>query len=302
MCFMPACVVAPRATVRCCTDDVDWRITRSIDVYRADCALLHDDHDEECSWRTLAFDLAGLLARLPSEAVEGRRQLDDGLVGVIVHELKTPVAIIRAYAELLEAHQLNQHSRPAAREIMTHIVQQAELMAGWVDTMLDVDRLKHADLPLELARFDLVQLVWSIAAEVQQTTGRHQIRVVARNVPRAPVVADHKRLRQALTNLLENALKYAPNGIIEVRLGTRSEHVFVAVQDHGPGLDASDLDTIFRPFKRLAERPERNRCSLGLGLFLARQIARLHGGELWAESRGRGQGSTFVLALPWTDR
>jgi signal transduction histidine kinase len=170
-------------------------------------------------------------------------------------------------------------------------------MTDWVDSMLDIDRLRRGELPLELAEFDLARLVWSVAAEFQQATGRH-IRVIAGILPRATVTADRNRLRQVLTNLLDNAVNYAPNGTIELRLGTRTDRVFVAVHDHGPGLNRAHLDAIFEPYQQVGGQQARRRSSMGLGLYLARQIARIHGGDLWAESRGRGRGSTFVLALP----
>jgi signal transduction histidine kinase len=220
----------------------------------------------------------------------------DALVGLVVHELRTPVAIIKAYAELLEAQASQKYPQAAgSREIMAHILEQADLMAGWVDAMLDVHRLELAELPLEFTRVDLVQLAWTVAEEFQQTTRRHRIRVVASSTP-SPVKGDRARLRQVLTNLLENAVKYAAGGTIQVRLGVQaaSNKAIVAVHDEGPGLELAELDRIFGQF----EQAEHAGVGLGVGLYLARQIARLHGGDLWAESRGRMNGSTFVLALP----
>jgi signal transduction histidine kinase len=257
--------------------------------------------DESCDWRTLAYAFGTLFAQGPAhwadETHDGR---DDRLVGLVVHELRTPVAIIKAYAELLEAQVTSRSKHTttlnAEREIMAHILTQADLMADWVDAMLELQRLQVGELPLELTRVDLVHLAWLVAQEFQQTTCRHQLRVVASGSPPPPVLADPCRLRQLLSNLLENAVKYAAGGTILIRLGTQSDSgkAIVAVHDEGPGLDTGQLDRIFAPFEQ-AERPS---AGLGLGLYLAREIARLHGGDLWAESRGRMNGSTFVLALP----
>jgi signal transduction histidine kinase len=175
-------------------------------------------------------------------------------------------------------------------------------MTGWVDAMLDVQRLQSGELPLELTRVDLVRLAWLVAEEFQllKSSCRHQIHVVATTPPPPPVLADRSRLRQVLLNLLENAVKYAAGGTIQIRLGIQegSDMAIVAVHDEGPGLDPGQLDRIFAPFEQ-AHRPS---VGLGLGLYLARQIARVHGGELWAESRGRMNGSTFILALPTASR
>jgi signal transduction histidine kinase len=150
-------------------------------------------------------------------------------------------------------------------------------------------------MPLEFAPIDLVQLAWMVAQEFQQTTRKHQIRVaVSRDIP-PPILGDRARLRQVLSNLLENAVKYAEPGTIQVRLGVKgSRNATVAICDTGPGIDADNLDRIFAPMAQA----EVKGLGLGLGLYLSRQIARLHGGDLWAESGGPMRGSTFILALP----
>jgi signal transduction histidine kinase len=222
---------------------------------------------------------------------------DEKLVSLVVHELRTPVAIMRAYAQLLEA-QIAERAGCAttAHEIAGHILEQADLMAGWVDAMLDVRRLQLRDLPLERSPVDLVRLAWTVAEELQQTTRTHRIRVVASGQVPPLIVGDRARLRQVLANLLENALKYTTGGLIHVRVGMQqgSRKAFIAVHDQGPGLDHRQLRTLFAPDKH-AQSPG---VGLGLGLYLSRHIARLHGGDLWAESRGHMNGSTFVLALP----
>jgi signal transduction histidine kinase len=260
------------------------------------------DRDKSCVWGALAFALGTLLTRSHGEADSRATEVgdDDQLLGIVVHELRTPVAIIKAYAELLQAQALQQQPRLAgSRELMSHIREQADLMADWVDAMLDLQRLQLGELRLKLSRVDLVQLAWTVAEEFQHTTQRHSIRVLATRCPPAPILADRSRLRQVLTNLLENAVKYSPGGTIQVRLGVQHgrggvSRAMLAVHDEGPGLDVAELDRIFAPF----EQARSSTVGLGLGLYLGRQIARLHGGDLWAESRGRMNGCTFVLALP----
>ena len=169
-------------------------------------------------------------------------------------------------------------------------------MTDWVDAMLDVRRLQLRELPLERSPVDLVRLAWTVAQELQQTTRLHRIQVRAsRHVP-PPILGDRARLHQVLTNLLDNAVKYTTGGPIQVRVGVQltSRKAIVAVHDKGPGLDPGELGTIFAPY----EQAEHRGVGLGLGLYLSRQIARLHGGDVWAESRGPMNGSTFILALP----
>jgi two-component system phosphate regulon sensor histidine kinase PhoR len=249
--------------------------------------------DEACDWRALAFAFGTLL----NQQITSQPDTDDRLVGVVVHELRTPVAIIKAYAELLEAQAAVKHTTAnGSREVMGHILEQADLMADWVDAMLDVQRLQLGELRLETTHVDLVQLAWTVAAEFQQTTQRHRIRVVASRPAPPPIVGDRSRLRQVLSNLLENAVKYSAGGTIQVRVALRPgppRQAIVSVHDQGPGLESAQLDRIFAPFEA-----EQRSVGLGLGLYLARQIAQIHGGDVWAESRGRMGGSTFSLVLP----
>jgi signal transduction histidine kinase len=249
---------------------------------------------ESGEWRDLAFVFGSLYAH--AQPADDDPDVDERRVGLMVHELRTPVAIIKAYAELLEAQAANHCHTPAeTREVVNHILEQTDLMSDWVDSVLD------GGARLELTRVDLLQLARLVAAECQHTTERHRIRVLATQPPVPPILADRSRLRQVLSNLLENAVKYSAGGTIQVRLGVQEvpgglSKAIVAVHDEGSGLDADQLDRIFAPFEQAAHAT----LGLGLGLYLARQIARNHGGDLWAESRGRMNGSTFILALPLT--
>ena len=286
---------------------------------RAPDARADRDTEEADRWRTLAVALAALLAQGRAErSAEAERhaarqaaqraaherdlvQDRENFLALVAHELKTPVAVIKAYAELLEAQMASESTSGAMREVVGHILEQADVMAALIEEVLDVQRLRTGKLPLELSRVDLVQLARSVGDEVQQTTRAHLIRVVSADPPPA-VLADRRRLRQALANLLENAVKFSAGGEIEARAVAEERdgraHVVLAIRDQGIGIDPADLNRIFERFEQVSGAPVRGHVGLGLGLYVARQIARAHGGEVWAESAGQGLGSTFYLALP----
>jgi signal transduction histidine kinase len=252
--------------------------------------------EDACDWRALAFAFGSLVTQ--RRALNGLPAVDgnERLVGLVVHELRTPVAIIKAYAELIEAQATAKTPNlNGCREVMAHILEQADLMANWVDAMLEVERLQLGDLRLDLQSVDVLRLAWMVAEEIQQTTRRHQIRVVS-SLPPPVAMVDRARVRQVLTNVLENAVKYAIGGTIQVRVGVQATpaRALIAVRDQGPGLKPGELDRVFAPFEQVSQRET----GLGVGLYLARQIARLHGGDLWAESHGPLNGSTFILAVP----
>jgi signal transduction histidine kinase len=282
-----------------------------------------DASNELDAWRGLALSLfqslseshAGRTAEAERHVAEQATQRAsferqivqdrEDFLGLVAHELKTPVAVIKAYAELLEAQMAKQQpsepNRAAIREVVSHILDQAELMSGLIEEILDIQRVQLGKLPLEVSRLDLAQLARSAAEEVAQATHARMIRVdVADAIP--PVQVDRRRIRQVLVNLLENAVKYSDDGDIQVRLG-RGEHrgrpvALLSVRDEGIGVEAGDLDRIFDRFVQTSGAPVRGHAGLGLGLYVARQIALAHGGNVWAESAGKGRGSTFHLRLP----
>lgn len=294
---------------------------------------------EASRWRDLAVLLVTLLAasaqsrrveaehhaaELASERDAHRRALlrdREDFLDVVAHELKTPVAIIRAYAELLEEQLADQPVSPNVREVVGTIREQADLMTVLIEEVLDVQRLRLGKLPLEISRIDIAQLARGVAAEIQRTTGHHTIRVTApEQLP--PLLADRRRLRQVLNNLLENAVKFSAGGEIEVEVrllddggapsqdgaapqaapgmeaAGRRRCIEILVRDQGVGLEQADLGRIFERFGQVSGTPVRGHIGLGLGLYIARQIVRAHGGEIWAESPGRGRGSTFHVRLP----
>jgi two-component system CheB/CheR fusion protein len=286
-----------------------------------------EDHaqltNERDAWRGLAISLlqalgeshAGRVADAERHVAEQsaqrasfqRQVLQDreDFLGLVAHELKTPVAVIKAYAELLEAqmaeHELSGQALQTMREVVAHICDQADLMSSLIEEILDVQRVQLGKLPLEISRLDLVELARSAAEEVSHASQGHAIRVVPVDPP-PPVHVDRRRIRQVLLNLLENAVKYSDDGDIRVQVG-REEYkgrpvAILSVHDQGIGLETGDLDRIFDRFTQAANGPVRGHAGLGLGLYVARQIARAHRGDVWAESPGKGCGSTFYLRLP----
>jgi signal transduction histidine kinase len=114
----------------------------------------------------------------------------------------------------------------------------------------------------------------------------------------AVVVGDEVRLQEAMKNLVNNALKYSPRGeTVEVRVTKSDGNVYFSVSDSGPGLDEHDLDRLFKPSQRLAQQPTDGEVSLGLGLYLVKEIIGRHDGEVDVETV-EGEGSTFTLILP----
>lgn len=230
-----------------------------------------------------------------------RQQADtrarEEFIGIVSHELKTPVAVMQAYLEVL-LRRAEREGRTSEIDLLQRVADQAERMLEMVEQLLDVQRIQAGLLPLELGRFDLAALARGVAEELQLTTNQHRIEVVAPQP--VVVVADRRRLIQVLTNLLNNAIQYSPGGgRIEVRVqrDDAAGQAIVAVEDRGVGIPREQRERIFERFSRLSRGLHRGHFGLGVGLFIARELVRRHNGDMWVESE-EGRGSTFYFRLP----
>ena len=234
-------------------------------------------------------------------ALDQLREADahkDDFLALLAHELRNPLAPIRAAADLLRlrdgvnAEQLRRTGDIVGRQVdqMTHLV----------DDLLDLSRVRRGLITLDRVPVDLGAVAKNAVEQVRPQVERRHHSLDVR-LPSQPVhvEGDHKRLVQVLANLLGNAAKYTPEGgRIRLALAVRGDLAEVCVEDNGIGIDAALLPRVFDSFTQGTRTAGRAEGGLGLGLALVRRLAELHGGEVVARSAGPGQGSTFVLTLP----
>jgi PAS domain S-box-containing protein len=232
------------------------------------------------------------------ELQEALRTRDEFLASAS-HDLKNPLASIKATAQLLERRLDRPEPLDVARlrEGLQRVDAIATRAAGLVEELLDLTRLQMGS-PLDLDRrpTDLVRLAREVAAELQQTTEQHQLRVES---PESELVGlwDARRLGRVLSNLLDNAVKYSPDGgPIVVRVGRDGDWATVEVVDNGIGIPTVDHGRIFERFQR-ASNVQGSIGGTGIGLASARHILASHGGTIVLDSR-EGAGATFTLRLP----
>lgn len=247
--------------------------------------------------------LAGLLAglvekhRLQDEAaaqLEALRALDEAranLIAVVTHALRTPLAVVRAYVELLGGR-VQAHEEPDAAHWEAEALAQVDRLDRTIDSILESLRVltppTSAPVPI---RVD--EIVESELRSLGPMLRRHTVRMTFTERPIRALGSD-EQLRRLLGYLLENAAKYAPEtGGIDVYGWVDGERAHLAVTDDGPGIPAAWQERIFEPFVRLDDSPR----GAGIGLFAARHIARAMGGDLRVEPR-LPAGSQFVLELP----
>jgi signal transduction histidine kinase len=208
---------------------------------------------------------------------------------MLAHDLRSPLTAVRGYAQLMQRRQAFNLKATEA------IIAEASRMGRLVNDVLEMARLDAARLELRREAVDLVALARRCAEQsLLLANAEREVRVEA---PPEPVVGvwDADRLAQVVTNLIDNALKYAPDGPIVVHVEGRPDAASLSVIDRGPGVAPAEQERIFERFGRAAETTANG---MGLGLYISRALVNAHGGRLWVDSTS-GHGATFSLTLPY---
>jgi len=215
-------------------------------------------------------------------------------ISLVSHEVRTPMAAVIGSARTLQQRwrELSADQRDA---FLALIANETDRLAALVGEVLDSSRIDAGTFSYSFTELDLGGIVNEAVATVG--LGHDAVNIAAHVSPDLPVVrGDPVRLRQVLTNLIDNAVKYSPAGSpVEVRASTENGHARVAVVDHGGGIASADRQLIFEKFGRV--RGTSSKPGTGLGLYIARAIAEAHDGRLEVSSTP-GEGSTFTLTLP----
>ncbi|MEX3952941.1 response regulator [Paraburkholderia sp. EG287B] len=222
----------------------------------------------------------------------------DRFLATLAHELRNPLAPIRNAIELLDPrHGANDTMRADARQIASR---QVEHLGRLVDDLLDVSRISHGKIALQMSTLDLREIV-QVAVETSRPflDAKSQTLTVEIDCEPCHVTGDAIRVAQIISNLLSNAAKYtAEGGQIALRLEADVYEILIRVRDNGIGIAPDELPYVFELFMQSREAVKRADGGLGIGLALVRELAELHGGSVSAHSDGLGHGSEFVVRLP----
>jgi len=238
----------------------------------------------------------GLELREHADRMANLEKIKADFLKVASHEFRGPLAVLRGYVSMLADGSL---SDPALMPRILGILG-AKLgeMNDLVEQMLETARLEDSQLHLKLLRMDLAEIVRGAADRVRERIDANHRLVLVGTELKVPVLVDQSRLLTILTNLLDNALKYSPaGGEVRATLEVHGDVARVLVSDEGLGIAEGDLPRLFTRFGRIVTSENSHIPGTGLGLYLAREMARLHGGDITIVP-GTGTGSTFVLALP----
>jgi signal transduction histidine kinase len=245
---------------------------------------------------------AALVVHQDVSALKETERLKDEFIGIAAHELRTPVAVLKGYAQMLLI-QTARGKGPALVdwqvEALHSIDQGTVRLVELIEDLLDVTRLQAGRLELRSEPIDLVALTKRVIARLQMTTEQHMLSLNS-SLDSLVITADPRRLEQVLGNLISNAVKYSPEGgPVELRISEEPGQgtALLCVHDHGIGIPKEQQVHIFERFVRASNTNTYGIGGTGLGLYLSRELVERFGGHIWFES-SEGEGSTFFISLP----
>ncbi len=229
-----------------------------------------------------------------------RNEQHDAFINAVTHELKTPIASIRLYLETLKRRELDEARRDQFYDVM---LADSDRLLQTVEQVLRAGQAGHRPRRINAAILDLGELVRECLnlARLRYNLDEKSLTLVeSLNGETVKVAGDADELRAALLNLLDNAVKYSDKDMqVSVELAAVDEkRIAVRVADRGIGIPSAQLKRIFKRFYRVPGRFMARIKGTGLGLFIVRSVVEKHGGRVFAESAGLGQGSTFTIQLP----
>ncbi|MBL1178309.1 PAS domain S-box protein [Pantanalinema sp. GBBB05] len=298
--------------------DVRWHIRKNGSQFWASGLMmpLRDDAEEICGFLKILQDMTtqqqaeAVRVRLAEEReqllqqeqtaraeAEQANRIKDEFLAVLSHELRSPLNPILGWTRLLQNGKLDAVRQ---REALATIERNAKLQTQLIDDLLDISRIMRGKLSLTVASVSLPYVIAAALETVRLAAEAKHIQIRLDLAPAVTLISgDAARLQQVIWNLLTNAVKFTPNGgQVTVELRQLHQLAQIRVIDTGKGINPQFLPYVFEYFRQEDGSTTRKFGGLGLGLAIVRQIVEMHGGTVWVESQGEGQGATFIVQLP----
>src|SRR5689334_22869799 len=224
------------------------------------------------------------------------------ILGTVAHDLKNPLGVILGRTEMLTELISTAASKESVTAQIEHIRDATKRLTSMVDHLISDAMADAFDITIRREPVDVAALVSEVAEANQPLAVNKQQTITVSAPPNVVTMCDTDRIREAIDNLVSNAIKYSPiGGKIAVSVGHDDDNTVIRVADEGAGLSPEDLGRLFGRFQRLSAKPTAGESSTGLGLSIVKRIIDMHGGEVTAESQGPNKGSTFTIVLPATE-
>lgn len=231
------------------------------------------------------------------EALRQEVRMRDSFLSVATHELKTPVTAIKLVLDMFRRN-LERGRQTTKEELLKSVEpvqRQVERLVKLIDNLLDVSRASQGALVLEFEQFDLCSVVDEVCARLRPQAEWTKTRLTTQLLGPVFGTWDRSRMEQVVTNLVSNSIKYGNSKPVEVTVASSDGQAILQVRDQGIGISTIDQQKIFRPYERATQLEKSS--SLGLGLFIVKEIVAAHKGKIHIES-SLGQGTVFTIELP----
>jgi len=254
--------------------------------------------------RERTHELTAANNRMSSQWTQLRRsnEFKNEILGTVAHDLRNPLGVILGRAEMMnELVAMTPVQAEKIRDQLGHIRASAGQMTELVNDLISDAMMDAHNIAIRQEQVDLVTMLGEIATANRGLAERKKQTVQLVAPAHQMWSCDPDRLREAVDNLVSNAIKYSPiGGHIELTMSVADDRILIRIRDEGPGLSEEDVSRLFGRFQRLSARPTGGERSTGLGLSIVKRIVELHGGQVRAESPGPGRGATFTISLPST--
>lgn len=265
--------------------------------------LLLENAKSEAQARVRIEELAETLTRTnkqldqANEHLKDLDKLKDEFLSIASHQLRAPITAVRGYAANLSDGTYGVVPEYLMDPLQT-IMETTRLMASSIDDYLNISRIEQGRMKYEKSEFDISHLANQIVKELTPVAARRKLTLSSEPSGEVIVRADIGKIKQVITNLIDNAIKYTEKGGISVAVTKEVGKVRVTITDTGIGIGADEIASLFEKFTRARDANKVNTTGTGLGLYVAKQLTEGHGGKVWAESDGSGKGSRFIVELP----
>lgn len=220
-------------------------------------------------------------------------------VSIASHQLRSPLTAIKGYSSMLLEGSYGKLSKDVTGAVDA-IFQSSQRLVTVIEDFLNITRIELGKMKYEMSEFDIKDLAKQLVADYKQVANKKGLEISfdAKNKGKFMVYGDIGKISQVISNMIDNSIKYTPSGSVTISTVQNKGFIQVRVKDTGVGLKAEEINKLFKKFVRADDAGKVNISGTGLGMYVAKQIIEAHDGRIFAESEGKGKGSTFILELP----